>query len=181
MKVEQFFPWKNIEEYLNYRLQGIGSSLKELKEVGVIEDEYPSSIYVPLEYLKFKTPSGKVELYSDAPESYGFDPLPTFKMPEEPPEGFYRLIYGRSPAHTFGKTVNNPILNELMSENELWVNTHVASQWGLKNGQYINLKNTEEVKSNKIKSQNHTNDKRRCCLYGAWIWTSFRKAKPSPW
>ena len=30
--VGQYFPWKNIEEYLDFRLNKIGSSLSELKK-----------------------------------------------------------------------------------------------------------------------------------------------------
>ncbi|MCK7535188.1 MAG: hypothetical protein MZV63_31490 [Marinilabiliales bacterium] len=52
---------------------------------------------------------------------------------EEPPDGYYRLIYGRAPMHTFSRTSNNPNLTDLMDENTVWVNPKVAKEWDLKN------------------------------------------------
>jgi thiosulfate reductase/polysulfide reductase chain A len=65
----------------------------------------------------------------------------------EPPEGFYRLIYGRAPMHTFSRTSNNPNLFDLMDENTLWVNPMVAKEWDLKNEQMIHIMNQDSVKS----------------------------------
>ena len=61
----------------------------------------------------------------------------------EPPQNFYRLIYGRAPMHTFSRTSNNPNLWDLMSENSVWVNPKVADLWGLKKGQKVWLKNQD--------------------------------------
>jgi len=55
------------------------------------------------------------------------------------------LNYGRAPMHTFGRTVNNPNLNELMSENKLWVNPKVAAENNLENDQEVWLKNQDGV------------------------------------
>jgi thiosulfate reductase/polysulfide reductase chain A len=63
----------------------------------------------------------------------------------EPPEGYYRLIYGRAPMHTFSRTANNPHLTDLMDENTLWVNPKVAKEWGLNANQYVWLRNQDEV------------------------------------
>ncbi|RLA63424.1 MAG: nitrate reductase [Epsilonproteobacteria bacterium] len=148
MGLEKFFPWTDIKEYLNYRLKTIGSSIEEMEKIGVKEVENKNPIYFqPGEKKIFKTPSKKVELFSKKLQDYGFDPLPNFTMPDQPEEGYYRLIYGRAPAHTFGKTVNNPILNELMPENVLWMNPQVAKNWGIKNKQRIKLKNQDGILS----------------------------------
>jgi thiosulfate reductase/polysulfide reductase chain A len=97
--------------------------------------------------LKFRTPTGKIELYATQFEKYGFDPLPNYTAHPEPEKGFYRLIYGRAPMHTFSRTANNPNLTDLMDENDLWVNPKVARIWGLKSGQYIWLKNQDGIVS----------------------------------
>ncbi|MBT3234776.1 MAG: molybdopterin-dependent oxidoreductase [Bdellovibrionales bacterium] len=152
MGLNEYFKWNTIEEYLDYRLQSVGSSLKELQKKGVIELDHPAPLYFQKgERPVFNTASGKVELYSKRLEDLGFDPLPKFTMPEQPPQDFYRLIYGRAPAHTFGKTVNNPVLNQIMPENEAWINSNVAKQWNLQNGQSIKLKNSDGVISENIK------------------------------
>jgi thiosulfate reductase/polysulfide reductase chain A len=99
------------------------------------------------EEVAFATESGKIELYSTAFEQYGFDPLPKYTPHEEPPEGFYRLNYGRAPMHTFSRTANNPNLTDIMDENSVWINPKTAKQWSLNNDQYIWLKNQDGVVS----------------------------------
>lgn len=71
--------------------------------------------------------------------------MPIYTPHEEPPEGFFRLIYGRAPMHTFSRTNNNPNLYELMDENSLWVNPKTAKEYGVKTGQYIWLENQDGV------------------------------------
>ncbi len=154
--LEKYFPYENIEDYLDFRLKAIGSSLQEMKKIGVklLKDDqhdfYPLQDGAPYE---FATPSGKIELYSNTLADYGFDPVPRYKHHEEPPEGYYRLLYGRAPMHSFGRTINNPNLFQLMKENEVWINRKVARQWGIKNGEYVILENQDGVRSRPIKAK----------------------------
>jgi thiosulfate reductase/polysulfide reductase chain A len=78
----------------------------------------------------------------------GFNPMPVFTQHPEPQEGFYRLIYGRAPMHTFSRTANNPNLVALMPENSVWINPGVAKIWGIKKDQYVWLKNQDGAVSN---------------------------------
>jgi thiosulfate reductase/polysulfide reductase chain A len=134
---------------LDQQLKMIGSSLEEMKKIGVKNfDRKDPYLYMPEGAAwAFATPSGKIELYSSELEKHGFDPMPNYKEHPQPPAGFYRLIYGRAPAHTFSRTANNPYLVDLMKENALWVNPKVAKLWGLKAGQKVWLKNQDEVVS----------------------------------
>ncbi len=143
--LEAWFPWKTIEEMLDWQLQQVGSSLEEMKRIGVKKFKRPFDdlYFAPGEEITFNTTTGKIELYSTDMEAEGFDPLPVYTAHEEPPEGFYRLIYGRAPMHTFSRTANNPNLTDLMDENTLWVNPKVARFWDLKNDQYVKLKNQD--------------------------------------
>ncbi|MFH2012993.1 MAG: molybdopterin-dependent oxidoreductase [Pseudomonadota bacterium] len=152
MGLGQYFAWKDIEEFLDYRLKKIGSSLKEMQKVGakVLERETPL-YFEKGEEIKFDTPTGKIELYSQTLKDYGFDPVPRYVPHEEPPQGYYRLLYGRSPSHSFGRTTNNPLLTQMDPENEIWVNKDVSKEWGLKDGQYVRLENQDEIVSNKVK------------------------------
>ncbi|MCK5741099.1 MAG: nitrate reductase, partial [Chlorobi bacterium] len=95
--------------------------------------------------------SGKVEFYSPHLEELGFDPIPKYTKPEQPPAGYFRLLFGRAPMHTFSMTQTNPLLAELMDENVVWVNNDVARQNGIKNGEYIKLKNQDGIIGGKIK------------------------------
>ena len=46
------------------------------------------------------------------------------------PKGHFRLITGRAPVHTFSRTQTNPLLHDLMPENEVWVNAATAATAG---------------------------------------------------
>lgn len=152
MGLGRYFPWKDIEGYLDHRLKKVGSSLNEMKKLGVKNMERKDPLYIAKgENFDFPTDSKKIELYSDVLKDYGFDPVPKYTRHEEPPEGFYRLLYGRSPSHSFARTTNNPLLTQVNAENTLWINSTVASDWGLKAGQYVKMENQDGATSKKIK------------------------------
>lgn len=161
----EYFPWDNIEDYLDGQLRSVGSSLAEMKKKGLITLKDRNPLYLEEDVEpEFNTPSGKIELYSQQLEEMGFDPIPKYTHHEEPPEGFYRLLYGRAPTHTFARTTNNPILAETMAENEVWINTKVAKMHGIRNGEYLVLVNQDGVKSSKIKAK-VTERIRHDCVY----------------
>lgn len=144
----EYFHYENLEEYLDWQLKQVGTSLEEMKRLGVKSFPREGNLYFETdEEVEFYTNSGKIELYSSALLNEGFDPVPRYTPHPEPPAGFYRLIYGRAPMHTFSRTSNNPNLFDLMDENKLWVNPKVAKEWDLKNGQEIFLQNQDGVKS----------------------------------
>lgn len=147
--LESYFPNEKQEDLLDWQLKEAGSSLDEMKKIGVrtFERDYDDIYIAEDEQVEFFTDSGKIELYSSYLEQFGFDPLPKYTPHEEPPEGFYRLIYGRAPMHTFSRTSNNPNLTDLMDENKIWVNPKVAKEWGLVSDQLIWLRNQDDVVS----------------------------------
>jgi thiosulfate reductase / polysulfide reductase chain A len=142
-----YFPFEKQEELLDWQLKKAGTSLEEMKKSGVKNfDRESDDLYIAEgEEVSFPTDSGKIELYSAFLEQSGFDPLPKYVPHEEPPDGYYRLIYGRAPMHTFSRTSNNPNLTDLMEENSVWINPKVAKQWGIVNNQLIWLKNQDEI------------------------------------
>ncbi len=147
--LEEYFRYHDIEEVLDWQLKQVGSSLKEMQEIGVkkMKREYDDLYLVDGQPFEFNTSTGKIELYATDMAAEGYDPLPTYTEHDQPPQGFYRLNYGRTPAHTFSRTANNPKLTSIYKENDLWVNPKVAKQWGLKNGQYVWLKNQDDIVS----------------------------------
>ncbi|MBK7713382.1 MAG: molybdopterin-dependent oxidoreductase [Bacteroidales bacterium] len=147
LSLENWFPFEKQEDLLDWQLKKAGTSLEEMKRIGVKTFERPTDdlYFSDDEQVEFSTDSGKIELYSAYFEGAGFDPLPKYVVHEEPAEGFYRLIYGRAPMHTFSRTSNNPNLTDLMDENSVWINPSVAKEWGLKADQYIWLKNQDNV------------------------------------
>ncbi len=150
--LEAYFPWNDYAEKLDWQLKQVGSSLEEMQKIGVKNFPRKTPLYFrDGERVRFRTPSRKIELYSKQLADKGFEPMPVYTPPDPVPEGFYRLNYGRMPAHTFGKTVNNPLLFQLSPENQVWVNPLVANEWSLKNGDYVRLGGTNGVVSNKVR------------------------------
>lgn len=147
--LDEYFRYNHIEEVLDWQLKQVGSSLKEMKKLGVkkLPRKYDDLYLREGEDMTFNTGTGKIELYSTDFAAEGFDPLPKYTPHDQPPPGYYNLNYGRTPAHTFSRTTNNPNLVDIKAENDLWVNPKVARQWGIKNGQYVWLKNQDDVVS----------------------------------
>jgi thiosulfate reductase/polysulfide reductase chain A len=148
-----YYPWTDIEEYLDHRLKGAGLSLAEMKQRGLIKGP-PAPLYFADGITpEFATPSGKIEFYSTQLEAAGFDPVPRYQRPEAGPPGSFRLLFGRAPVHSFSRTQSNPILRDAMDENELWVNANVGARLGLASGDYVRLRNQDGVLSNRIKAR----------------------------
>lgn len=147
--LSEYFNYNDYKEVLAWQLEQIGTSLEELEKIGVKKFPRKSGeLYLEKgQPYQFFTPSGKIEFYSQQLKDAGFDPMPVYTPHEEPPQGFYRLNYGRSPMHTFSRTINNPNLNALKNENTLWVNPKVARIESLKPGQEVWLENQDGIVS----------------------------------
>jgi thiosulfate reductase/polysulfide reductase chain A len=147
MGVGAYFNYTDYKEVIEWQLQQLGTSLEEMEKIGVKNFPRKSgSMYLDeTKNHEFFTHSGKIELYSNELKNLGFDPMPKYTKHPEPPQGFYRLNYGRAPMHTFSRTANNPNLNDLKDENYLWVNPKVSRILGLKTGQEVWLKNQDDI------------------------------------
>jgi thiosulfate reductase / polysulfide reductase chain A len=149
--LEAYYPWKTIEEYLDYRLKESSLSFAELKQEGILRGEREPIYFEEGVTPSFGTDSGKIDFYSTTLRDKGLDPVPRYTRPDGPPDGMFRLLFGRSPVHSFGRTQSNPILNEMMDENEVWLNADVAARLGLADGKYVRLRNQDGVVSNRVK------------------------------
>jgi thiosulfate reductase / polysulfide reductase chain A len=159
-----YYPWKDIEEYLRFRVEAGGYSYEQFKQEGIILGKQVP-IYVEDGVVnEFFTPSEKVEFYSTQLAEKGLDPIPKYTAPDPVPAGYYRLLFGRAPVHTFSQTQTNRLLREMMEENEVWINADVAERQGLESGDYIRLKNQDGVVSNKVKVK-ATQKIRPDCVY----------------
>jgi thiosulfate reductase/polysulfide reductase chain A len=145
----EYFNYDDFSEVIDHQLFELGISMEEMEKVGVkvFERQTGDPFLRDGEAFTFGTNTGKIELYSTELASLGFDPMPVYTPHPEPPSGFYRLIYGRAPMHTFSRTANNPNLTDLKKENSVWVNPKVAKLWDLKTDQYVWLKNQDQVVS----------------------------------
>jgi thiosulfate reductase/polysulfide reductase chain A len=146
-----YYPWTDIEEYLDYRLKAAGYSLDGLQQKGLVKGPPPPLYFEDGIAPEFATPSGKIEFYSPQLQAAGFDPVPRHERPEQGPPGSFRLLYGRAPVHTFSRTQTNPILRDAMEENEVWLNASVGARMELASGDYVRLRNQDGVLSNRVK------------------------------
>ena len=75
---------ETLQDILNHRLEPLGLTFDDLKKRSMV---FPAHEYRKFEKKGFRTPSGKVELYSKTLERLGYDPLPSYKpLPESPNE-----------------------------------------------------------------------------------------------
>ena len=166
LDLEAYFPWQSPEEHLHKLLEPLNVNESELQATGAVAFE--GRPYIEDRRAEdgalFATESGKIQLYSTVLKQLGFDPLPRYVPAEDPPLGYFRLIYGRAPVHSFGRTQNNAILDGLMPENEAWISVQAAKNLGVADGQKVVLENHDGVKGLPIKLR-VTAGIRTDCLY----------------
>ena len=89
--------------------------------------------------FRFVTKTGKIELFSQRLQEAGYDPLPAYTAPVQPPDDRFRLILGRVGYFTHANQTNNVWLNEFMKENDLWINPKPAERLGIRNGALVEV------------------------------------------
>ena len=144
------FTHSDVTEFLAARLAPLGVSYADLARKGVhlLPEQQP---YLKEgEAARFRTPSGKIELFSETLERRGHDGVPRFEAVKQPPLGWFRLVAGRSPYHSFARTENISCLLAKDPRNVLWVNDEVARAKGLRQGEAVYLKNSAGVRAGPI-------------------------------
>lgn len=101
--------------------------------------------------LGFKTPSGKIELYSEAVRRDGYDPLPAYTPPAESPEGSPDLWH-RYPLQLISPAAHN-FLNSTFANLEwhtrwekqprIWIHPKDAAERGIRDGQEVRVWNDQ--------------------------------------
>jgi anaerobic selenocysteine-containing dehydrogenase len=82
MGIEQSYPFRNAEEWLNFMLEPVQISLDDLRRNQIIYRS-PAVAFQKYEKNGFRTPSGKVECYSERFRNVGRQALPMFEYPHE--------------------------------------------------------------------------------------------------
>lgn len=62
-----------------------------------------------------------------------------------------RLVYGRSPVHTFGRTQNTPVLAGRERDNDVWASPAVAEAFGLRHGEMIEVVNQDGARQGPVR------------------------------
>jgi thiosulfate reductase/polysulfide reductase chain A len=150
--VGKYFKFKDIGEFWEWQLEGTGVTVDDLGQKGFVELVDKPVWWDRLEDLKFKTQSGKIELVSRRLEENGIPSFKPYERPRRPGKGRYRLAFGRSPVHTHGRTMNNPVLHEIMPENVLWMNAKEAERLGIENDDLVQVTSGKGIHSGVIRA-----------------------------
>jgi anaerobic selenocysteine-containing dehydrogenase len=148
MGMGEVFPWKTDEEVVELELKSSGLSYRELKEEKIagafyMEKQYGMDAY---QVKGFSTPSKKIEIYSETFGKEGFDPLPTYREPDQSPLGDpemfqkYPLILttgARILYYTHGQHRNIQGLKEKSPEPFAEVHPKTADRFGVKGGDWM--------------------------------------------
>lgn len=156
LEIEDFFPWGSTEGYLDALLapqrgaEGLPLTVARLREAGGRWKRSGLS-HVAYPDLRFHTPSGKVEFWSERAREVGLPPLPEytdspFTAPDGPEAARYPLQLGQGRTlthfHSFydqGRAL--PSLAKLNRAPELWVHPLDAVDRGLESGEAAALYN----------------------------------------
>jgi len=134
-----YFPYKTMEDLVRWQLEGTGFYLEDFGPRGFVAYTDKQIFWDRKASIKFKTPSGKIELASSLLEDAGFPSFPDYEPMGSPPENQFRLITGRCALHTHVSTQNNLYLNELAPENILWINSGEAEKLGIKDRDMVTI------------------------------------------
>jgi len=150
-------PVQTSEEAINKMLAGAGLSIEKIKAEDGIHIQPGKDPYGEMELT--------VNFYNEEIEENGYPGIPTYIPVERAPEGYMRLLYGRSPLHTFNRSQNNAWLMAESNDSPVWVNDKVAAKLGLKEGDTIALINQDGVKSRTTTKIKVTPGIRQDCVY----------------
>lgn len=136
----EYFPYETIEDIWNYQLQDSDVKIEDFDAKGFVK-LCKEPIGCDPDNLKFGTESGKIEFVNSKWEKMGIESFKSYESPETPPEGSFRLLFGRKGYQTHGQSTNNPVLSELLGSNKLWINSGKAAEIGIANGDMVEITN----------------------------------------
>lgn len=150
-------PVQTQEESIDKMLAGVGLSIEKIKAEDGIHIQPGKEPYGDLELT--------VLFYNEELEDNGYPPIPTYIPVDRAPDGYMRLLYGRSPVHTFNRSQNNAWLMAENDSNPVWINDQLAAKLGLKEGDTVSLVNQDGVKSRTTTTVKITPGIRQDCVY----------------
>ena len=140
------FPTEDISYYIDLDLQPSGITAAQL-------EEHDSVVFAQVELEKFRkagfrSPGGKVNIWSEVLEAHGFAPLPSWTEPSESPraqpqlaERYPSVLFtGRSgPMYVHEQRRTIPWLREMQPEPYLWLNSAWARELGIEKGELVEV------------------------------------------
>lgn len=139
---KNLIPWKNNDELMEASFADSDMSYQDLCEKGPVIREPTYRKYAD---QGFRTPSGKVELYSSRMEGHGYEPLPTYREREESPVLLPRLaekypLYlttRRSPEYSLSRSSEYEWVRKVTPYPQLHIHPGTAKERGIKEGDRV--------------------------------------------
>jgi len=130
--------FNNIQDIWKWQLRGTNLHLNDFKKSGFIElVEKP--VFRPIKNYQFPNDSKKIEIFNHKWEKQGVASLAPYTYKQPIPKGYFRLTLGSCAIHVDSYTQNNQLLNEIMPENELWINYDIGHRMGITNGSEVKI------------------------------------------
>ena len=166
--------WNNSNDLLDEVLKPTGLTFNEFKNKGVVAG---ATAYRKYEKSGFETPSGKVELYSNQLESWGFDPLPIFREPPDWPISepdlaqTYPLILTTKKSiyylHSCGRQIKS--LRQGHPEPVIYIHPDTAVENSIEDGDWVYI----ETKRGRVKQKAFLSESLHprvvCADFGWWF------------
>jgi anaerobic selenocysteine-containing dehydrogenase len=134
--------WESDEEALDYMLWPSGLTYKDFKQKK--RTLYPKREYKEHDY---KTPSGKVEIFSHQLKELGYSPMPLWKelskLPQPSTEYPLLLTNAKEIAYMLSGYKNIPSLRNIKPEPVVQLNPKTAQKLGLKDGDWVYIENNK--------------------------------------
>lgn len=132
------FRWNSWEEWARRIIKDLPTDLGTLKRTGFWSGELK---YHKYRESGFATPTGKIELASEAFAKHGYHALPEYRDRKVIPDSEYpfQLINTKFETHCNLTTQNNPILLQIRGENWAELNTADAERLGIKEGERVEI------------------------------------------
>jgi len=138
----KYFNYKKWEDWAAIAAKDLPVSLDELKEKGfwagnVTFDRVPAAL---------NTPSGKIEIYSNAYADTGNNPYPEWRERAVIPDKKYplQLTHSKLSMHCNIVTQNNPLLMEICDENWAEINSQDAAKYGIVDEQMMVIESPKD-------------------------------------
>jgi anaerobic selenocysteine-containing dehydrogenase len=159
--------WSTDEDYLDMILEPAGLTFQALKDTAYLEGKKE---YRRFEQKAFTTPSGKVEIYSERLQDWGFDPLPVYRHPVMSADSDYPLVLTstkRAPfRHSGGKQI--PSLRKLHPEPTVLVNPETGMKHGIEDSSWVTIETSLGRITQKVVLDPAIDPGTICADYGWW-------------
>ena len=158
--------WEDVKESLDYILEPSGLTFEQFKDIGILRSE---KHYAKHKDNGFRTPSGKVEVFSQQLYDMGYSPLPVYTEP--PASSEYPLVLTCAKSSSFYHSGYRQLasLRKRNQEPVVEVNPDTATRLGLQEGDYVNIATNKGSIKQRLKLNPQLDPRVIFADYGWWF------------